>query len=52
MVKYMIMVKLYIQSLTLSMCVGFPPCMRRYCTTLICPPAQASESTVWSLLVV
>lgn len=36
--------------LTLSMCEGRAPLIKRYCTTLICPPALARESTVWSLL--
>ena len=38
--------------LTLRMWVGLAPCPRRYWTVLMCPPEQARERTVWSLLAV
>ena len=30
--------------------MGSAPCPSRYCTALICPPEQARDRTVWSLL--
>lgn len=37
---------------TLSLCVGSAPCASSSSTTARCPPAQARDTTVWSLLAV
>lgn len=38
--------------ITLSLCVGSAPCASSSSTTARCPPAQARDTTVWSLLAV